>query len=117
MSNGNSARVAVVTGAAQGIGRSIAERLAGDGLDVAVVDLENQREGLEEVAAVVGGQGRSSSISTCDVSDAEQVEAMTGQVVDELGSLDVFVANAGIAQVEPLLDTPRRTSKGSSPST
>lgn len=105
MSGTNSGRVAVVTGAARGIGRGIAERLADDGIDVVVVDLEDQRGALEELASELSAKDRKSMALTCDVSDAEQVETLTGRVVEEFGSLDVFVANAGIAQVEPLLDT------------
>src|SRR3954447_2231795 len=102
-SNGGS-RVALVTGAAMGIGRGIAERLAEDGLDVAVNDIEENGNELEEVAESVRGAGRRALAAIADVSDPGQVEGMVGCVADELGSLDVMVANAGIAQVNPLLE-------------
>lgn len=105
MSAAENGGVAVVTGAARGIGRAIAERLATDGLNVAVVDLEDQSENLRTLAAELRDKGRDAVALECDVSDAAQVERLTESVVESLGSLDVFVANAGIAQVEPLLDT------------
>ena len=102
-SNGAS-RVALVTGAARGIGRGIAVRLAADGLDVAVNDIEENENELEEVAESVRGAGRRALTVTADVSDPGEVEGMVGRVADELGRLDVMVANAGIAQVKPLLE-------------
>ena len=97
-------RVALVTGAARGIGRGIAVRLAADGLDVAVNDIEENENELEEVAESVRGAGRRALTVTADVSDPGEVEGMVGRVADELGRLDVMVANAGIAQVKPLLE-------------
>jgi meso-butanediol dehydrogenase / (S,S)-butanediol dehydrogenase / diacetyl reductase len=102
-SNGAS-RVALVTGAARGIGRGIAERLAADGLDVAVNDIEENENELEGVAESVREAGPRALAVTADVSDPGQVEGMVGRVADELGRLDVMVANAGIAQVKPLLE-------------
>ncbi len=102
-SNGAS-RVALVTGAARDIGRGIAVRLAADGLDVAVNDIEENENELEEVAESVRGAGRRALTVTADVSDPGEVEGMVGRVADELGRLDVMVANAGIAQVKPLLE-------------
>jgi meso-butanediol dehydrogenase / (S,S)-butanediol dehydrogenase / diacetyl reductase len=102
-SNG-SVRVALVTGAARGIGRGIALRLASDGLDVAVNDLEANGDELEKVAEEIRTAGRRTASGFADVSDPGQVEGMVGRVADELGRLDVMVANAGIAQVKPLLE-------------
>ena len=102
-SNGSS-RVALVTGAARGIGRGIALRLAADGLDVAVNDLEANGDDLEKVAGEIRNEGRRAATVFADVSDADEVEGMVERVSDELGRLDVMVANAGIAQVAPLLD-------------
>lgn len=105
MTEGNgSSRVALVTGAARGIGRGIAVRLATDELDVAVNDLEANGDELEEVAEEIRAAGRRTAVVFADVSDADEVEGMVRRVADELGSLDVMVANAGIAQVAPLLD-------------
>jgi meso-butanediol dehydrogenase/(S,S)-butanediol dehydrogenase/diacetyl reductase len=97
-------RVAIVTGAARGIGRAIALRLAADGLDVAVCDLESMADQLNNVAEEIRKAGRNSIALSTDVSDAAAVDAMVRRVADELGHLDVMVANAGIAQILPLLD-------------
>lgn len=99
-----STRVALVTGAARGIGRGIALRLAADGLDVAVNDIGSNSDGLDAVAEEIRGVERRSATVIADVSRADEVEGMVGRVVDELGRLDVMVSNAGIAQVAPLLE-------------
>jgi meso-butanediol dehydrogenase / (S,S)-butanediol dehydrogenase / diacetyl reductase len=91
--------VALVTGGARGIGRGIALRLAADGHDVAVADLPSMRSESDAVAGEVEGLALD-----VDVSDAGQVDAMVAAVVSHFGRLDVMVANAGIAQVAPLLD-------------
>jgi len=102
--NNGSARVALVTGAARGIGKGIALRLAQDGLDVAVNDLEASSRDLEGVAEEIRQAGRRSTTVTADVSDPDEVEGMVRRVAEDLGRLDVMVANAGIAQVKALLD-------------
>ncbi len=105
MAEGNgSSRIALVTGAARGIGRGIALRLAADGLDVAVNDIGANADQLEGVAEEIRGTGRRAAAVVADVSDPGEVERMVRRVADELGSLDVMVANAGIAQVKPLLE-------------
>lgn len=105
MAEGNgSSRIALVTGVARGIGRGIALRLAVDGLDVAVNDIGANADQLEGVAEEIRGTGRRAAAVVADVSDPGEVEGMVRRVADELGSLDVMVANAGIAQVKPLLE-------------
>lgn len=100
-----SSRVALVTGAARGIGRSIALRFAADGLDVAVNDVEANGEQLKDVADEIASTGRRSATAVADVSDPDAVRTMVEGVAAELGQLDVMVANAGIAEVKPLLET------------
>lgn len=76
---------AVVTGAGQGLGRAIAERLARDGLQVVAVDIDG--DAAAATAAAVGGRGH-----RCDVSDRDAVRALAAEV----GTADVLVNNAGI---------------------
>jgi meso-butanediol dehydrogenase/(S,S)-butanediol dehydrogenase/diacetyl reductase len=102
-SNGEG-RVAIVTGGARGIGRGIALRLAADGLDVAIADLPSMRAESEAVADEVRDAGSGAVALDVDVSDAAEVDRMVREAVDGLGRVDVMVANAGIAQVAPLLD-------------
>ncbi len=98
-------RTAIVTGAARGIGKGIAERLARDGLAVAVADLDSMREELNGVEQGIERSGGLATTLTADVSDPEQVNTLVRDTVQRFGRLDVFVANAGIAAVDPLLDT------------
>ncbi|QEM83576.1 acetoin reductase [Halomonas binhaiensis] len=93
----------IVTGSARGIGKAIALRLAEDGHNIVVNDTEANRHALNDVAAAIRDLGRQSVAITADVTSEEQVQQMISQTVDELGSLDVMVANAGIAHVESLL--------------
>jgi NAD(P)-dependent dehydrogenase (short-subunit alcohol dehydrogenase family) len=95
-------QVAVVTGAGRGIGKAIALRLARDGADVAVidVDVDTAVATSREVVAL----GRRSSTSVADVSDADAVRDAFGGVVEELGRIDVLVNNAGVEKRTPFLD-------------
>ncbi|MBO0595389.1 acetoin reductase [Nesterenkonia sp. E16_7] len=97
-------RVAVVTGAGRGIGRGIAERLGRDGLHVVVADLPGMQEGAEETAETIRQAGGQASAAEVDVTDEASTDALVRSAVAAGGSLDVFVANAGIAQVQSLLD-------------
>jgi NAD(P)-dependent dehydrogenase (short-subunit alcohol dehydrogenase family) len=81
-------RVALVTGAARGIGRAIALRLADDGFNVAVNDLPNTPE-LNEVLQEIENKGRRSLAIPADVSLESEVVKMIQEVVQNLGSLDV----------------------------
>ncbi|KAJ7220665.1 hypothetical protein GGX14DRAFT_559452 [Mycena pura] len=94
---------AIVTGAAQGIGRAIALRLADDGFDVAVNDISAKLEQLETLVAEIKQKGRQSSAHPADVSQEEEVKGMAAQVVERYGGLDVMVANAGIVHADTKL--------------
>jgi meso-butanediol dehydrogenase / (S,S)-butanediol dehydrogenase / diacetyl reductase len=98
-------RVAIVTGAARGIGRAIAERLSEDGLRVAVADLDSMSTELDEVAHGIEDRGGRAAALSVDVADPAQVGSLVERAVERLGPLSVFVANAGIARVNSLLET------------
>ena len=95
-------KVALVTGAAQGIGKAIALRLARDGADIALVDLNQEK--LDAAAAEVRALGRRAFTYIADVSQLDQVTAAVAFAEKELAGFDIMVNNAGIAQVAPLLD-------------
>jgi len=96
------ARIAIVTGAAQGIGRDIALRLARDGLDVAVNDIPRQSENLEALVKEIEALNQRSISVFADVSSEDEVKAMIDTVVEKLGGIDVMVANAGIGGWGPV---------------
>lgn len=95
-------KVALVTGAAQGIGRGIALRLAREGADVVLVDLDRKK--LEAVADEIWEIGRHASCFVADVGDRAQVFAAVAHAESEFGGLNIMVNNAGISQVRPLLE-------------
>ena len=90
-------KIALVTGAGQGIGRAIALRLAKNGADVAIVDLNEDK--MNAVAEEVSKLGRKATIFKADVSRRDEVHAAVDHAEKELGGFDVMVNNAGIAQV------------------
>lgn len=101
----NVQRTAIVTGAARGIGRAIALRLARDGFVVTVADLPAASDDARAVVAEIKAFEGAAQAQRVDVSDLDQVEATVSRHVDSFGRLDVMVANAGIAVTAPLLET------------
>jgi 3-oxoacyl-[acyl-carrier protein] reductase len=89
-------RVAIVTGAAQGIGRAIAETLAEAGADVVVADLDPTRS--KDTVAAVEKAGRKALNLKVNVADANDTKAMAEQVIKEWGKIDILVNNAGITR-------------------
>ncbi|MEU1603674.1 3-oxoacyl-ACP reductase FabG [Micromonospora matsumotoense] len=87
-------RVAIVTGAARGIGAATARRLAADGMAVAVVDIDEAATG-QTVDAITAAGGRALGVGA-DVADRAQVEAAVARVATELGGPTVLVNNAGV---------------------
>jgi 3-oxoacyl-[acyl-carrier protein] reductase len=89
-------RVAVVTGAAAGIGAATAAWFAREGAAVALLDLDES--GASAVAKDIESDGGSALGLGCDVTSNDQVEAAFGEVVETFGSLDVLVSNAGVTR-------------------
>jgi meso-butanediol dehydrogenase/(S,S)-butanediol dehydrogenase/diacetyl reductase len=98
-------RTALVTGAARGIGRAIALRLAADGFDVGVNDVPALKDDVRTLVEAIRDLGRRSVDLLGDVSDEGQVDAMVDKHTEVLDSLDVLVANAGIAPLGALIET------------
>ncbi|KAF9238268.1 NAD-binding protein [Melanogaster broomeanus] len=97
--------VAVVTGAAQGIGRAIALRLSHDGFDVAINDIPAKRRDLETLVEEVKTVGRQSIIVAGDVGQEEDVKKIIHATTEKLGGLRVMVANAGICRLGTMAET------------
>lgn len=95
-------KTAVVSGAATGIGRAVALRLAKEGADLAVFDLPDRETGeageeLLQTASEIRGMGRRCSVHLTDVSSPENVKKSFGEVLQEYGQIDFLVNVAGIA--------------------
>ncbi|MBF0889871.1 acetoin reductase [Gluconobacter sp. LMG 1744] len=97
-----SGKVAAVTGAAQGIGKAIALRLAKDGADVILLDVK--QDILAQTAKEVEALGRRAVALTADISNRDRFATTLREAADTLGGLDIMVNNAGICQVKPVLE-------------
>lgn len=96
-------KVALVTGAAQGIGKGIAEAFAREGADVIINDINSPAK-TEALAQWIRDQGRRAMVVQGDVSRRDQVESMFARGWDEMGKIDVLVNNAGIETIVPFLE-------------
>jgi 3-oxoacyl-[acyl-carrier protein] reductase len=89
-------KTALVTGSAQGIGKTIALRLASAGANVIVSDMN--AEGINAVAAEIQALGRTALALPCNVSDSAQVESMIAKGVASFPSIDILINNAGVTR-------------------
>src|SRR5262245_15028535 len=94
-------RVAVITGAARGIGRACAKRFLTEGAKVVIADVDSAR--LQDTAAAIGTPDKVLAVVT-DVSKKDQVDALVHAAVEKFGRIDIMVNNAGIAPVQDFLD-------------
>lgn len=95
-------KTAIVTGAAKGIGKSIAVRLAEAGANVVISDADG--DGAVQTAKELSGKGFSASANTCDVSKETQVLALVKATLDAYGPPNILVNNAGIFPTMPVLN-------------
>src|SRR5215204_1770356 len=91
-------RVAIVTGAARGLGLEITRRLLVDGMAVSMADVD---EAISDAAAQLGSQAFA---TVCDVRDSGQVDSLVQTTISRLGRLDLFVANAGVGSGGPIAE-------------
>lgn len=96
-------KVAIVTGGAQGMGRAISLRYAGEGARVVVADMN--LAGAEQVASKIDGEGGKAVAVAVDVRNQEQVQGMVDTAVEQFGGLDILVNNAGVGKIIPFLET------------
>lgn len=100
-------KVALVTGAASGIGYEIARTFAREGAKVLLLDLN--REAVEKAAEQLQSEGREALGAGCDVTDEGQLKASIEKSVETFGRLDILVNNAGLQFVSPIEDFPTET--------
>jgi len=94
-------KVALVTGAARGIGAAIAERLAADGASVAI-NYATSKEEAEALAERIRGQGGKAKAIHADIGNPSQAKALVDAAVKEFGRLDILVNNAGKFHIGPI---------------
>ena len=95
-------KVAVITGAARGIGKAIALKMAENGANVALLDVAPQEQG-EAAAEEVRALGRTAIYKQCDVTDFNATKEVVGEIIKEMGGIDILVNNAGITKDKVVL--------------
>jgi len=95
-------KVAIVTGSGHGIGKAVALRLAHEGADIIVADIDitSTEQTVQEILAV----GRKAVAHSIDLANISQIRSMVGRVVNEFGRIDILVNVAGVALTKPFLD-------------
>lgn len=96
-------KVAVITGAASGIGRTAALRMADEGASLFLIDIAKQ--GLHETADEIRKRGRRCSVFQCDISREEAVRDAVGQAIEDFGQIDILVNAAGVQITKSLTAT------------
>ena len=99
-------RVAIVTGAAQGLGEAIAARLAREGCSAVLLADMNIDKAQSAATSIAEEYGIRTLAQRVNVADAEQVEAMVALAHETFGSVDILVANAGILKAHDILEFP-----------
>ena len=95
-------KIAIVTGASKGIGRAIGLRLAKEGANVVIADVDKD-EG-EKVAQMIREMGRDCLAVKCDVSNVQEVEGMVEKTMQKLGRIDILVNNAGVSSMAAMVE-------------
>jgi len=96
-------KVAVVTGASHGLGRSVAAHLASLGANLVLIARNQER--LKQAAEMMSAHGTQILPLSCDVSNIEQVQTSAAQIIDQMGRVDILVNNAGIPAPRTFQDT------------
>lgn len=95
-------KIAIVTGASKGIGRAIALRLAKEGANIVVADVDTD-EG-EKVSQMIREMGRECLVAKCDVRNSQEVEEMVEKTIQKFGRIDILVNNAGVSSMAPMVE-------------
>ena len=102
---GLAGKVAIVTGAADGLGRATSREMAAKGMRVLLVDIDERR--LAQTEALIRDTGGEAAVFRADVSDAPQVRGYVAKAISRFGRIDAFFNNAGIlGAVAPIIDYP-----------
>jgi acetoin reductase-like protein len=95
-------KVAIVTGSGNGIGKAVALRLAREGADIIVADVDIKS--AEQTAREIFNDGRKAVAYSIDLANISQIQPLVEQVVNEFGRIDILVNAAGIAQTKPFME-------------
>ncbi len=97
-------KTVLITGAAEGIGKSVAVGFASLGAQVAVLDLESNRQNMEKAAKDIEAAGGKAIVVACDLTNDKQVDGMLADLKKQCSTLDILINNAGIYRTGPSVD-------------